>query len=195
MTTSRSQLVRNRKLVPAFVAALVAIFAPACAMEEATEEDLELQALPAGLVGNTWALKTADGHYVTAVGGGGRTVGAIHTDATVIGPWETFTVENPRDPIYNLFAFRTVNGNYLTAEDGGNRTVNAIASNRTALGPWEKFGYQKATGTNRYQLRTHRDQHKYYVTARNGGNQLTNALETNRTSPGGWETFTFVRVN
>ncbi|HMJ13936.1 MAG TPA: hypothetical protein VK524_21110, partial [Polyangiaceae bacterium] len=98
-------------------------------------------------------------------------------------------------PIYNLFAFRTVNGNYLTAEGGGNRTVNAIASNRTTLGPWEKFGYQKATGTNRYQLRTDRDLYKYYVTARNGGNQLSNALETNRTSPSSWETFTFVRVD
>jgi hypothetical protein len=194
MTTSRSQFVRSRKLVP-FVAALVAIIAPACAMEQATEEDVELQGLPAGLVGNTWALKTLDGHYVTAVDGGGRTVEAIHTDATIIGPWETFTVENPRDPIYNLFAFRTVNGNYLTAEDGGGRAVNAIASNRTVLGPWEKFGYQKATGTNRYQLRAHRDQHKYYVTARNGGNELSNALETNRTGPAGGGTFTFVRVD
>ena len=63
------------------------------------------------------------------------------------------------------------------------------------LGPWEKFGYQRATGTNRYQLRTHRDQYKYYVTARNGGNELTNALETNRTGPAGGGTFTFVRVD
>jgi hypothetical protein len=42
----------------------------------------------------TYALATASGYYLTAVGGGG--VGSpgdlqpIHTDATAVGPWETF---------------------------------------------------------------------------------------------------------
>lgn len=41
-------------------------------------------------------LQTADGHYLTAVNGGG--VGGpnttpIHTDATAIGPWEKFSIE------------------------------------------------------------------------------------------------------
>jgi hypothetical protein len=33
-----------------------------------------------------------DGHYLTAVGGGGRTTDTIHTDATRVGAWEKFTV-------------------------------------------------------------------------------------------------------
>ena len=37
-------------------------------------------------------IQTLDGHYVTAVGGGGRTTDTIHTDATRVGAWEKFTV-------------------------------------------------------------------------------------------------------
>ena len=39
-------------------------------------------------------LQTSDGHYLTAVGGGGiggSTIVPIHTDATKIDVWETFT--------------------------------------------------------------------------------------------------------
>ena len=37
-------------------------------------------------------IQTVDGHYVTAVGGGGRTTDTIHTDTTRVGAWEKFTV-------------------------------------------------------------------------------------------------------
>jgi hypothetical protein len=37
-------------------------------------------------------LTAATGHYLTAVGGGGRTTDVIHTGATRIGSWEKFTV-------------------------------------------------------------------------------------------------------
>ena len=40
----------------------------------------------------TFALKTADGHFLTADGGGGKTTDAIHTNATAVGPWEKFSV-------------------------------------------------------------------------------------------------------
>jgi hypothetical protein len=36
--------------------------------------------------------QTVNGHYLTAVGGGGRTTDVIHTDATRIGSWEKFAV-------------------------------------------------------------------------------------------------------
>jgi hypothetical protein len=36
------------------------------------------------------ALETVDGHYLTAVGGGGRTTDVIHSDATRVGSWEEF---------------------------------------------------------------------------------------------------------
>ena len=39
-----------------------------------------------------YGLLTTNGHYLTAVGGGGRTTDTIHTDATRVGAWEKFTV-------------------------------------------------------------------------------------------------------
>src|SRR5437588_187687 len=37
---------------------------------------------------------TSDGtHWLTAVNGGGQATDAIHTDATAVGPWETFVLE------------------------------------------------------------------------------------------------------
>jgi hypothetical protein len=38
------------------------------------------------------ALQTANGNYVTAVGGGGRVSDAIHSDATAVRGWEKFRV-------------------------------------------------------------------------------------------------------
>jgi hypothetical protein len=38
-------------------------------------------------------ITVADGHYLTAVGGGGLSSGdTLHTDATRVGSWETFFV-------------------------------------------------------------------------------------------------------
>ena len=37
-------------------------------------------------------IQTIDGHYLTAVDGGGRTSDTIHSDATRVGAWEKFTV-------------------------------------------------------------------------------------------------------
>src|SRR5207247_3746372 len=37
------------------------------------------------------AFQTTNGHYLTAVGGGGRTTDVIHTDAVSIRSWEKFT--------------------------------------------------------------------------------------------------------
>jgi hypothetical protein len=36
--------------------------------------------------------QTVNGHYLTAVGAGGRNTDVIHTDATRIGSWEKFTL-------------------------------------------------------------------------------------------------------
>jgi hypothetical protein len=50
---------------------------------------------PAGVV--VAAIQTATGNYLTAVNGGvlagpGTALAALRTDATVAGPWQTFTV-------------------------------------------------------------------------------------------------------
>jgi hypothetical protein len=47
---------------------------------------MALQLLPGEFAFETFLTE----RYITAVGGGGRTSGAIHTDATTPGAWETF---------------------------------------------------------------------------------------------------------
>jgi hypothetical protein len=40
--------------------------------------------------GDGFAIQTIDGHYLTAVDGGGRTTDVIHSDATQVQAWELF---------------------------------------------------------------------------------------------------------
>jgi hypothetical protein len=47
---------------------------------------------PAVNAPTTCSIQTSNGHYLTAVGGGGRTTDTIHTDATRVGTWEEFHV-------------------------------------------------------------------------------------------------------
>jgi hypothetical protein len=42
-------------------------------------------------------IQTFNGHYLTALGGGGKTTHAFHTDATGVSTWETFWVLSRRD--------------------------------------------------------------------------------------------------
>ena len=60
--------------------------------------------------------QTVNGHYLTAVGGGGRTTDVIHTDATRIGSWEKFTLidSGSGTPVIQ-YGLQTTNGHYLTA--------------------------------------------------------------------------------
>jgi len=41
-----------------------------------------------------YTIKTVNGHYLTAVGAGGRITDTIHSDATQVGSWEKFRLEN-----------------------------------------------------------------------------------------------------
>ena len=45
----------------------------------------------------TCSIQTINGHYLTAVVGGGRTTDVIHTDATRVGAWEKFTLIDSGD--------------------------------------------------------------------------------------------------
>jgi hypothetical protein len=42
--------------------------------------------------GTHYGIQAFDGHYLTAVGGGGRTTDTIHSDATVANGWEKFHI-------------------------------------------------------------------------------------------------------
>ena len=93
-----------------------------------------------------FSFQTSDGtHYVSAVNGGGvANAEAIHTDATSVGPWETFNlVFQPADGTY---AIQTPDGvHYVTAVHGGGRSAEAIHTDKTSVGPWEKFWLIYAT--------------------------------------------------
>jgi len=101
-------------------------------------ESVELSELSAqAVVGQiTCAIQTITGNFLTAVGGGGRTTDVLHTDATIIDPWEKFTLIDAGDGSYGL---RTVNGHYLTAVGGGGRITDVIHSDAVNLLGWEKF--------------------------------------------------------
>src|ERR1700730_9348916 len=82
--------------------------------------------------------QTVNGHYLTAVGGGGRTTDVIHTDATRIGSWEKFTLidSGTGTPVIQ-YGIQTANGHYLTAVGGGGRTTDVIHSDATQIQAWE----------------------------------------------------------
>ena len=87
-------------------------------------------------VGTFTSLQTINGNYLTVVNGGGKLTDVIHSDATVIGPWEKFKLV----PISgNQYALQTINGNYLTVVNGGGKLTDVIHSDATVIGPWEKF--------------------------------------------------------
>jgi hypothetical protein len=90
-----------------------------------------------GPLRGTYIIKTANGNYFTAVGGGGRTTDTIHTDATVIGSWERFRL--PSDERGWRNTIRTVDGHYLTAVGGGGKTTDAIHTDAVTAGFWEYF--------------------------------------------------------
>ena len=155
------------------------------------------------------ALKTSTGNYVTAVNDGG--IGdpsglpfnstAVHTNATKIGPWETFKIV-PVDG--GSLALQTVNGQYVTAVNGGSMgdpaglpfNSTAVHTNATALGPWEVFTLVPiSSGT--YALQTGSGN---YLTAVNGGGIGDPAgsqpnswpIHTDAKAIGSWEQLTMV---
>jgi hypothetical protein len=134
----------------------------------------------------TCTLQTNDGHYVTAVGGGGRTTDVLHTDATRVGSWERFTLIDSGDGSSNIhYGLRTSNGHYLTAVGGGGRITDVIHSDAPWLLDWEKFSFW-GLGGNVYTIQTI-DGH--YLTAVGGGGRITDTMHSDATRVGAWEKF------
>ena len=131
--------------------------------------------------------QTVNGHYLTAVGGGGRTTDVIHTDATRIGSWEKFTLidSGTGTPVIQ-YGLLTTNGHYLTAVGGGGRTTDVIHSDATHLLGWEYFTLN-SLGGGVYDIQT-LDGH--YVTAVGGGGRTTDTIHSDATRVGAWEKFT-----
>ena len=91
--------------------------------------------------GTHYGIQAFDGHYLTAVGGGGRTSDVIHSDATQLQGWEKFTVAKvPSAPGgQTVYSIATIDGHFLTAVGGGGRTTDTIHSDATVANGWEKF--------------------------------------------------------
>ena len=91
--------------------------------------------------GTHYGIQAYDGHYLTAVGGGGRTTDTIHSDATQLRGWEKFSVTKvPSAPgSQDVYSIGTIDGHFLTAVGGGGRTTDTIHSDATVANGWEKF--------------------------------------------------------
>jgi hypothetical protein len=169
--------------------------------------DDALFALDGPATNGAFTIATLDGHFVTAVGGGGHPTRAFHTDATVASTWEKFYLLKTGDlDSGHQYAIRPAGtGNipgkgeslsFLTAINGGNRVVHAMTA-QSNLQPESRFHIQKQPdGT--YALRTSNG--FTVVTADNGGGlahgtpQQDNLL-TNQSHVEAWEKFRIVEVS
>jgi hypothetical protein len=130
--------------------------------------------------------QTYNGHYLTAVGGGGRNTDVIHTDATRIGSWEKFTLIDSGDGSSNIhYGFLTTNGHYLTAVGGGGRNTDVIHSDATWLLDWEKLSVV-SLGYGVYAIETING---HYLTAVGAGGRTTDTIHSDATRIGTWEQF------
>jgi len=134
----------------------------------------------------TCTFQTSNKHYLTAVGGGGRTTDVIHSDATRVGSWERFTLIDSGDGSPNIhYGVRTTNGHFLTAVGGGGRVTDVIHSDATQLLDWEKFT-MISLGFGIYAIQTV-DGH--YLTAVGAGGRTTDVIHSDATRIGSWEQF------
>ncbi len=130
--------------------------------------------------------QTSNGHYLTAVGGGGRITDVIHTDATRIGSWEKFTLIDSGDgsPFIH-YGLQTFHGFYLTAVGSGGRTTDVIHSDATQIREWEKLTLI-SLGNGVYAIKTI-DGH--FLTAVDGGGRVTDTIHSDATQIRAWEKF------
>jgi hypothetical protein len=155
---------------------------------------LKFLALYLGLSSVIWAanaplpcyIKTYNGRYLTAVGGGGRTTDVLHTDATWARAWERFVLIDLGDGS-SRYGIKTNTGHFLSAINGGGRITDVIHSNRTQLLDWEKFRLV-SVGNGWYAIQTFNG---YYLTAVNGGGRITDVIHSDATRVGTWEMFFF----
>jgi len=135
-----------------------------------------------------FAIRTANGRYLTAVNGGGvGGPGALHTDAAQIQAWEQFRLV----PLGgDQYAIQTVSGRYLTAVNGGGVPgPNSIHTDATQIQAWERFRFV-SLGGDRYAIQTVGG--RYLTAMQGGGVGGPDAIHTDATQVQGWEQFALV---
>jgi hypothetical protein len=163
------------------------------------QRDIALFRIDGPSAGGTFTMKTYDGHYLTALGGGGKATDAFHTDATKASSWEYFYFLKCGDlgSGYQYAIRPTGTGNipgkgdfvsYLTALGGGGRTSQAMTA-FSGLQAGSRFKLIKQNdGT--YALQTSSGN---YVTAVNGGGLASgDNLHTDARQVQAWEKFKIV---
>jgi hypothetical protein len=153
-----------------------------------------------GAAGGT-NIETFNGHFLTALGGGGKTTDAFHTDATGVSTWETFWVLKSGDlgSGYRYAIRPTGTGgpgevvNFLTAVGGGGRPGfqdgEPPVTHYSGLFADSQFTLV-ALGGGSYALQTRSGN---YVTAVGGGGFANGVnLHTDATQIQAWEKFKIV---
>lgn len=147
-------------------------------------------------------IQTSNGHFVTAVNGGG-----LGEDNTV--PF--FTTKNlsssalftlvPLDRAGDTVAIVTINGHYVTAVKGGgiggpNDATSPLHTDAVEAGLWEEFTLKHHEKGDTYAIQTTSG---YYLTANNGGGLGERAnehpLHTDAISIDTWEKFKLILVD
>ena len=132
--------------------------------------------------------------YVTAVGGGGVTTNALHTDATIVKDWEKFRLINGGRADPN-FSIQTSNGHFLTANDGGGRTTDAIRTSATSIKAWELFGFRPQAGPGfspHFAIQTPKG--TFLTALGHGGQSAADAIHSDATAASDWEMFDFLKI-
>jgi hypothetical protein len=153
-----------------------------------------------GAAGGT-NIETFNGHFLTALGGGGKTTDAFHTDATGVSTWETFWVLKSGDLGSGYrYAIRPMGTggpgevvNFLTAAGGGGRPGfqdgEPPVTHFSGLFADSQFTLV-ALGGGSYALQTRSGN---YVTAVGGGGFANGVnLHTDATQIQAWEKFRIV---
>ena len=130
------------------------------------------------------SIQAYDGHFLTAVGGGGQVQDAIHSDASRVQAWEIFEVRPFRSDRSKV-ALRTSGGYYVTAVGGGGRTTDVIHTDGTTPSRWEQFKLIPL-GNQVYAIQTYTG---HYLTAQDSGGRITDVIHSNATQIGNWEKF------
>jgi hypothetical protein len=147
------------------------------------------------------AFQTQNGHYLTAVKGGGLGgpnsgpgESALYTNSTNAGLWETFTIVWV-NKAQCKFALKTANNNFVTAVNGGgiggpNSGQSPVLSDATTVGLSEHFTITLEADNAHVTVRTSDGRH--FLTAVNGGGiggSNNVPIHTDTDSMGAWEEF------
>ena len=77
------------------------------------------------------AIQTANGNFLTAVGGGGRATDVIHSNATVVGSWEKFRLACGFTIVPNVLGFSQTSAQNTLSNVG--LTTGTVSRDNTCI--------------------------------------------------------------